>query len=439
MIMVAIAEKLGTSITGKILITGLLVLILLIPMGMVESVISDRSHVYRTAEEDITSSWGKEVMLIDPVLTVDEHKESSYSNGAYTYDYHYRNLSPEKLFINGVIETRIRERGIFKVPVYTGKISIKGHFSLPPEENIAIEIKREAKIQVLLNTRSIKKPPEFRWNGKKIPITAEKVSGSGENAVFYARLDDVTNNDNNLYSFELMLEIAGSNALTFLSRAQQSDIRLTSNWDSPGFFGTTLPISHNINKDGFTAVWNTNNFFSDLGHENSETMSAGWFPNKTRFGVKFIQTVDTYQLVTRSAKYAVLFLSLIFAVYLLYEILCGVNLHPIQYLFIGFSTCIFYLLLLSLAEHINFNLAYFISSVSSSLLIALYSISILKNRARGLLIFVKLSVLYTFLFITLKSEDYALLFGSIGLFTILSLIMYFTRNFNWHRTPTVKS
>ena len=171
--MVAIAEKLGTSITGKILITGLLVLILLIPMGMVESVISDRSHVYRTAEEDITSSWGKEVMLIDPVLTVDEHKESSYSNGAYTYDYHYRNLSPEKLFINGVIETRIRERGIFKVPVYTGKISIKGHFSLPPEENIAIEIKREAKIQVLLNTRSIKKPPEFRWNGKKIPITAE--------------------------------------------------------------------------------------------------------------------------------------------------------------------------------------------------------------------------------------------------------------------------
>ena len=149
--------------------------------------------------------------------------------------------------------------------------------------------------------------------------------------------------------------------------------------------------------------------------------------------------MDTYQLVTRAAKYAVLFLTLIFTGYLLFEILCDLSLHPVQYLFIGFANCIFYLLLLSLAEHIDFDLAYFISSLSSSLLIALYSMNILKNRARGILIFVKLSVLYTFLFITLKSEDYALLSGSIGLFVILALVMYFTRNFNWYRTQAVKT
>ena len=432
-------EKLRTSITGKILIIGLLVLVLLIPMNMVESVIADRSHVYRTAEESITGSWGKEVVLIDPVLTVDKPNQMSWANGAYTYDNHYRHLSPETLSINGHIETQVRARGIFKVPVYTGTLHLKGHFTLPPEEDSTIELKRDAKIQMLLNTRSIKKPPELTWNGEKLTMTAEKISGATDNAIFYARLDNITTNDNNAYPFELTLELSGSTALIFHSRARQSEIRLTSNWNSPGFFGATLPMSHTINNDGFSAEWNTSNFFADLGHENSETIAVKWFPMQSNFGVKFIQTVDTYQLVTRATKYAVLFLTLIFAVYLLYEILGNVLLHPLQYLFIGFSNCIFYLLLLSLAEHIHFNLAYVISAVSSALLVALYSMSILKSRAHGTLIFVKLSLLYTFLFATLKSEDYALLIGSIGLFAILSLIMYFTRNFNWYRTADIKT
>jgi inner membrane protein len=425
-------EKLRTSITGKILLIGLLVLVLLIPMSMVESVIADRSHVYRTAAESIIGSWGKEIVLIDPVLTVDKHDQMSWSNGVYTYADHYMHLSPDELSIIGHIETRVRARGIFKVPVYTGTMNFTGRFSLPPEENSAIEGNRGAKIQMLLNTRSIKKPPELTWNGEKITMTADKDSGSTENAVFYARLNNITTNDNNPYPFELTLELSGSTALTFHTRARQSDIRLTSNWDSPGFFGATLPMSHDVKGDGFSAAWNTSNFFTDLGHENSETIAMDWFPNQANFGVKLIQTVDTYQLVTRATKYAVLFLTLIFAVYLLYEIPGNVVLHPLQYLFIGFSNCVFYLLLLSLAEHIHFNLAYVISAVSSTLLVALYSMSMLKSRARGALILVELSVLYTFLFITLKSEDYALLIGSIGLFTILSLIMYFTRNFNWY-------
>ena len=432
-------EKLGTSITGKILVIGLLVLVLLVPMGMVESVIADRSKVYRTAEEDITGSWGQEITLIDPVLTVDEHRKLSYSSGTYTYDDQYRNLGPEKITINGHIETQLRQRGIFRVPVYSGKINISGYFTLPPERNTNIDINREAKIQVLLNTRSVKKPPALNWNGELKPMMAEKVAGSNENAVFYARLGNLAAGYDNRYPFELTLELSGSCALTFLSRARQSDIRLTSNWDAPSFFGTRLPASYDINNSGFSAEWNTSNFFSDLGHENSDTISPAWFSKDAKFGVKFIQPVDTYQLVTRATKYAVLFLTLIFTGYFLYELLCNLNLHPVQYLFIGFTNCIFYLLLLSLAEHIDFSLAYFISSVSSSLLIALYSISILKNRACGILIFVKLSVLYSFLYITLQSEDYALLSGSIGLFVILALVMYFTRNFNWYRTPALKT
>jgi len=428
-------EKLRTSITGKILFIGLLVLVLLIPMNMVESVISERSHVYRSAQDDITGSWGKEISLVEPVLTVEQHDRLSWSHGAYTYDYKYRHLAPEKTLVNAHIETQIRKRGIFRVPVYTGKISIKGRFSLPTEENTSINIKRQGKIQLLLDTRSLRKPPELTWNGEKIQLTPEKSPGSGQTVIFHARLENLYSNYDYSPAFELSLELTGSNALTFLSRARQNDIRITSNWDSPGFFGSTLPSSHDINNNGFTAEWNTNNFFENLGHENSETISKDWFSTDRSFGVKFIQTVDTYQLVTRATKYAVLFITLIFAVYLLYEIIGNVILHPIQYLFIGFSNCIFYLLLLSLAEHIEFNMAFFTSAFSSVMLVALYSASILRQRARGILIFIKLSILYSFLFVTLKSEDYALLIGSIGLFTILSLIMYFTRNFNWYKVP----
>jgi len=148
--------------------------------------------------------------------------------------------------------------------------------------------------------------------------------------------------------------------------------------------------------------------------------------------VKFIQLADTYQLVTRSAKYAVLFISLTFLVYFLVEVLGGNKLHAIQYLLIGLSNCIFYLLLLSLSEHINFNLAYFLSACSSTLLISLYSKSVFQNAGKALLVFMVLATLYTYLYITLQSEGFALVTGSIGLFIIMAILMYFTRNTNWY-------
>ena len=142
--------------------------------------------------------------------------------------------------------------------------------------------------------------------------------------------------------------------------------------------------------------------------------------------------VDTYQQVTRSAKYAVLFIGLTFLIYFLVEVLGGHKLHPIQYLFIGLSNCIFYLLLMSLSEHINFNFAYLLSASSSCLLISLYSKSVLQNKAKAILVMLVLIALYTYLYITLQSEGFALVTGSIGLFCIIAMLMYLTRNTNWH-------
>ncbi len=431
-------EKMRNSISSKILLVGVLVLILLIPMKMVESLISERSYVYHTTEADITGSWGKEIMLINPVLTINESTSLSFTDeGAYVYLSQYKHLNPEKLSIKGHIETQLRARGIYKVPVYSGRITLKGYFTLPEPEVQTLNTSLNARLQVLLNVRALKSPPEFFWNGEQLALTPEKGETTDQLTVFSVPLGKLANDPLQVHPFELTLDLNGSTTLSFVSRAKESDIHLTSNWNSPGFFGTTLPVSHDITDTGFRADWQTNNFFADLGHEDGEIIAADWFQTDASFGVKFVQTVDTYQLVTRATKHGILFLTLVFAVYLLYEILGNIPLHPVQYLFIGFSNCIFYLLLLSLAEHIAFNMAYFSSATASTLLVSLYGMSILKNRLRGVLICVKLSVLYGFLYTTLTSEDYALLIGSIGLFTMLALIMYFTRNFNWYRTAGV--
>lgn len=142
--------------------------------------------------------------------------------------------------------------------------------------------------------------------------------------------------------------------------------------------------------------------------------------------------MDIYQQAERAVKYAVLFLVLTFAVFFLHEIFHDVLLHPMQYAFIGFAMCLFYLLLVSISEHGGFDLAYGTSATVTILLIGGYSRAILGSLTRALSIVGGLAALYGFLYLLLRLEDYALLAGSIGLFLVLALMMFVTRRMNWY-------
>jgi inner membrane protein len=135
----------------------------------------------------------------------------------------------------------------------------------------------------------------------------------------------------------------------------------------------------------------------------------------------------------RSAKYAIMTIALTFLVFFLVEILNGRKIHPFQYILVGLSLCLFYILLISISEHADFNFAYLISAGSVVTMIALYSLSVFKKTKLTLLLSVILVCIYGFLFITLQLADYALLMGSIGLAIILAITMYFTRNINWYK------
>lgn len=163
-----------------------------------------------------------------------------------------------------------------------------------------------------------------------------------------------------------------------------------------------------------------------VGNRNIENIE------KSAFGVDLLLPMDDYQKAMRSAKYALLAISLTFLTFFLIEIFNKKKVHPFQYILIGLSLCLFYTLLVSISEYANFNIAYLISCISVISMIGLYTKSILNNFKQTIMLLLILSLTYTFVFITLQVQDYALLIGSIGLTAILAFTMYITRNINWY-------
>lgn len=424
------------SITFRILFICTIVLLLLIPMNMVESVIYERGYLYRQASSEIAASWGNEQQLMGPVLTL-PYVNSVVASSGWSTDHKNKHLQADDMTINANIEAQIRYRGIFKVPVYTASIHVSGEFYLPSsQEDDHVQLS-EGIIQIpIQGSRSIKEPINFSWDNEEVALTAERDADSNDTVIFSATLPEKLLGKNQKHLFEYHVTLAGSELFSILSSAKHTQVKIDSNWPSPSFYGVHLPTQHDISDDGFTAIWDLTDLITELHHEDMEKMSTSWFASESRFGLKLIQPVDTYQIVTRATKYAVLFIGLTFLIYFFVELFEKTLLHPIQYLFVGIANCIFYLLLLSLAEHIAFTAAYFISAAASITLIALYSKSILKSRAKATLVFGVLAGLYSYLFVTLRSEGFALIIGSVGLFSILGLAMYLTRNIDWHKMDT---
>lgn len=206
-------------------------------------------------------------------------------------------------------------------------------------------------------------------------------------------------------------------------------VRIQSKWNTPSFDGAFLPDKRTIDKDGFSATWtilHLNRNFPQQWKDN-EYLIADW-----SFGVDLLFPVDQYQKSYRSAKYAIMFIALTFLTFFFSEVLNKIRVHPIQYLLIGFALCIFYSLLISLSEHIGFGLAYLIGSIAIITMITAYSASILKDKILTALVSFILIALYVFLFTILQLEAYSLLMGSIGLFIVMSVIMYLSRNVDWY-------
>jgi inner membrane protein involved in colicin E2 resistance len=151
-----------------------------------------------------------------------------------------------------------------------------------------------------------------------------------------------------------------------------------------------------------------------------------FFPGST------IKLVDSYRSVTRSLKYVLLFLGLVFLTYFVFEATTGKRVHPAQYVLVGTAQIIFYLLLLSLAEKINFDIAYLLAGGSTVALLSTNAGWVFSSRSQGTRALIIFSLLYGLIYVLLRIEDYALLVGAIASFLAVAAAMYFTRGIDWY-------
>lgn len=422
-------KNLRKSLGTRLFIIAFLTLILLIPSLLIQGLISEREYRRDSVANEISQKWGDEQVVVGPVISVPYRY---YFNGEEKVEQtiRYAHFLPENLNVEGAITPEIRYRGIYKVIVYNSSLSVSGNFPAidlsgfkVPAEDFLIE---DAFVSVgISDMTGIKDFVNITWNESELlanpGIESNDVLASGISIA-----PDLTTGE--AYDFSFDLNLNGSTGLNFSPVGKQTNVALKSDWANPSFTGNFLPAEREVTDAGFESEWNVlhlnRNFAQQWQGPNQEVTS-------TLFGIELLLAVDEYQKTMRTAKYAIMFISLTFLTFFMIELLSKKIIHPIQYLLIGFALLIFYTLLLSISEYVVFQLAYVIAAAAIIGLITIYSYNVLSDKLKSGIIFGVLIILYGYLYILLQLQDYALLLGSLGLFVVLSVVMYLTRNINW--------
>jgi len=275
--------------------------------------------------------------------------------------------------------------------------------------------------------RGLQKQVELKWDDTSSIFQP----GAGQNPVLYTGIMSFVNIDSatadgrdEAIRFSAGLLLKGSEKLYFTPVGKETSISMTSDWVDPKFNGAFLPTNHTINDSGFNANWNVLN----LNRNYPQSWKGNAYNlNESSFGVDLIVPTDNYQKASRSIKYAILVILLTFIVFFFIEVLNNIHLHLMSYALVGAALCIFYTLLISISEYLNFSISYIIAGFMTIGLITLYVHSIVRSMRLTSLVFILLSLLYGFIFTILQLQDYALLMGSLGIFIILAILMYFSR------------
>lgn len=442
---------LKTSLTARMLMIGILIIVLLIPLSYIESLINERATRQESVVNEINEKWGNEVLLYGPILKIPyktyTEKIITTSNAKENRtekieSINYAYFFPKKLDMKANINPEEKKRGIYKTSVYKSEIAINGNFEKP--DFSIIDVKDENvlwdKSIVLIKTSNLKginNQVEIFFKNESFPFlpkyeetykelnTKISLNNLETSAISKEAIQLLTTNN-----FSIKLNLSGSKQIRVIPIGKETDLNITSNWKTANFIGNFLPLNTDkITENGFNAKWKVLHINRPFQQEYFNILPN---LNEFAFGVNFMIPVDEYQKSERTAKYGFLVISLTFLIFFLIQSISKINIHPFQYLMIGLALTMFYTLLIAVSEHSNFLKAYLIAGSSVIVLITLYSKSILKTFKFPLFIGLSLSALYTFIFVIIQLENYALLVGSLGLFIILSIIMYASRKIDWN-------
>jgi len=427
------------SAIARLAVMGALTIGLLIPLMWVHSTVSERASRRQGAVAEVGATWGGPQTIGGPVLSVPYFGIAVEGQTLQERAIHRAYFLPRNLRIEGALHTETRSRGIFDVPVYRSTLKVTGTFVRPDLQWIRPVPERidwnDAMLHVgVADPRGLVRRATLDWGDQTIPFTGGTDAVGLFRAGLRAPIPEVESRPAGAeLPFSFTIEVNGTRDLWFLPASEETAVALTSTWPHPSFLGAALPESRRVDGNGFTASWRVQDFGRPYAARwTSASMQTGQQADASAFGVSLVQPVDIYQQAERAVKYAVLFIVLTFLIFFLWEVFSATLLHPVQYAFVGFAMCVFYMLLVSISEHTGFDTAYALSSAVTIVLIAGYARAVLGGLREGASVLAALVTLYGFLYLLLRLEDYALLAGSVGLFVVLAFVMFVTRRMNWY-------
>ncbi|MEO7316429.1 MAG: cell envelope integrity protein CreD [Ginsengibacter sp.] len=425
-------ENPSNKILWKSIITGVLILVLLIPAAFISNLVSERKARQADVVTEVSQKWAQSQLLTGPYIYLPYKTVYLDKDKKENVELHDLVILPETLEVDGKVSHEVRKRSIYKVLLYRADLMNKGQFEFKIPKGIdksSIQW-QDAKICYgLSDFKGIEEKMVVQFNGTNfelspgLPTSILGQKGLSASIPFSAENEGISN------SFKMNVKIKGSEQLHFQPYAGNSRFSIKSDWKNPSFDGSDLPSQRVVNDSGFIATWNFNKANLPFGTVLDDFKLE---PGSFSFGVTLVQPADGYAKTDRSIKYAILFIGLTFSLFFIIELLQKKPIHPVQYVLIGLALIIFYTLLLSMSEFIAFDLSYLIAALATIMLISFYAYGHFKSVKTASVFGSVLVLLYGFTFVLIRLEDTALLLGSVGLFIILALAMYASRKVNWY-------
>jgi inner membrane protein len=438
------ARMKSRSMGVKLIVVCGLALVMTIPALFVGGLVEDRTGRAADVVKEISGYVGGQQTFLGPTLaipyTIPAQSPSDIpKHGMYL-------VFPARASAVLKTTTEERHRSLFKVPVFQADLKLDANFDLtgvpaaaPP--GAQLDWSRAEIVVGVSDARGALADALLTAEGRTVTLapaeTAQDISiGADESqriklTLFGARADGIAK-PNTQFNVTSALRFSGAQRIAVLAYGKTTHLSVQGDWPSPGFDGGFLPVTRTVSNNGFTAEWSVPFIARGVRAEGQSDSVTGL--DATALGVSFIEVADPYQSVNRSLKYIALFLGLIFLSYFVFEVTTGKRVHPAQYILVGIAQIIFYLLLLSLAERIGFNLGFLLAGAATVALLSANAAWVFSSRLQGIRALAVFTLLYALIYLLLRLEDNALLVGAIASFLAAAGAMYFTRQIDWYGT-----
>lgn len=424
----------------KLFVVCALALAMTIPAFFVDDLVDERTHRANDVVKEISGHVGGQQTFLGPTLAlpfnIPPQTGDRARHGIYL-------VFPAQGSADLKTRTEERRRSFFKVPVFRADLNFSASFdlngvpdALPP--NAEIDWNHAEFIVGVTDARGALSDGTLTVGGKTLTLTPATISQNlslgadltqqTKLTLFGAKAEDIK--PNTQFTTAAAMSFSGAQRIAVLAYGKTTRLTVQGDWRNPSFDGGFLPINRSVTPSGFTADWSVPFIARGVRAEGVTDTITGL--DTTALGISFIELADPYQSVTRSLKYILLFIGLLFLSYFIFEVTTGKRVHPAQYVLVGVAQIIFYLLLLSLAERLGFDFGFLIAGLATVILLSSNAGWIFAGRVHAMRALVVFALLYALIYMLLRLEDNALLVGAIASFLAVAAAMYLTRSIDWY-------